>query len=339
VKIKLENIGMLENADVKLDGLTVIAGENDTGKSTVGKALYFLKYRASKEEDADGKLFKKVFRTTNDKFLTFGKINGNMSLFDNDDNAIISYSISNTKRRKATINERLSDVIFYIEAPLTLSLGRYILESESLRSSEGYETILPFYIYDLIFRLFREDLGSDDDELNIPMKDLVDKIGNTIDGSLFFDIKSNDFVFVKHSNPDIKIPMICTASGVKMFGLLQILISNGSFKENSVLILDEPEVHLHPAWQLKYAELIIALAKHGIFVIVNSHSPYMIEALKVYSDKEGISDKTNFYLAEKAEYDLMSTIKDVTHDLEPIFKKLADPFDTIEKTQIDSIEW
>ena len=39
MKLVLENIGMLERAEVKLDGLTVIAGENDTGKSTVGKAL------------------------------------------------------------------------------------------------------------------------------------------------------------------------------------------------------------------------------------------------------------------------------------------------------------
>ena len=42
MRIKLTNIGMLESADVKLDGLTVIAGENDTGKSTLGKALFAL---------------------------------------------------------------------------------------------------------------------------------------------------------------------------------------------------------------------------------------------------------------------------------------------------------
>ena len=40
MKIELTNIGMLESATVKLDGLTIIAGENDTGKSTVGKILF-----------------------------------------------------------------------------------------------------------------------------------------------------------------------------------------------------------------------------------------------------------------------------------------------------------
>jgi len=41
MELQLKNIGMIKEANVKLDGLTVIAGENDTGKSTVGKALFF----------------------------------------------------------------------------------------------------------------------------------------------------------------------------------------------------------------------------------------------------------------------------------------------------------
>ena len=36
----IERIGKIEKADVELKGITVIAGENNTGKSTVGKALY-----------------------------------------------------------------------------------------------------------------------------------------------------------------------------------------------------------------------------------------------------------------------------------------------------------
>ena len=42
MRLYLKNIGMIKEADVKLDGLTVIAGENDTGKSTVGKSLFAL---------------------------------------------------------------------------------------------------------------------------------------------------------------------------------------------------------------------------------------------------------------------------------------------------------
>ena len=37
---EVKNIGKIRHADVKLDGITVIAGENNTGKSTIGKMLF-----------------------------------------------------------------------------------------------------------------------------------------------------------------------------------------------------------------------------------------------------------------------------------------------------------
>lgn len=40
MSIKLSNFGKIKNAEIKVDGLTVIAGKNDTGKSTIGKSLY-----------------------------------------------------------------------------------------------------------------------------------------------------------------------------------------------------------------------------------------------------------------------------------------------------------
>ena len=40
MKLTINNIGKLKNAEVVIDGITVITGENDTGKSTVGKVLW-----------------------------------------------------------------------------------------------------------------------------------------------------------------------------------------------------------------------------------------------------------------------------------------------------------
>ena len=61
MKIELCNIGILGKVSVKLDGLTVITGFNDSGKSTVGKALYGLYhgmnfYQGSIERDRVGYL-------------------------------------------------------------------------------------------------------------------------------------------------------------------------------------------------------------------------------------------------------------------------------------------
>ena len=40
MKLVLKNIGMLKDATVTLQPLSVIAGENDNGKSTVGKIMF-----------------------------------------------------------------------------------------------------------------------------------------------------------------------------------------------------------------------------------------------------------------------------------------------------------
>lgn len=40
MKLSVRNIGKLKSAEIDIAGITVVAGENNTGKSTLGKALF-----------------------------------------------------------------------------------------------------------------------------------------------------------------------------------------------------------------------------------------------------------------------------------------------------------
>lgn len=40
MKLKIKNVGILSKVDLEINGITAIAGENDTGKSTISKSLY-----------------------------------------------------------------------------------------------------------------------------------------------------------------------------------------------------------------------------------------------------------------------------------------------------------
>ena len=51
MRLYLKNVGKVSEADIKLDGITVIAGENNTGKSTVGKMLYCLFHSFYREKE------------------------------------------------------------------------------------------------------------------------------------------------------------------------------------------------------------------------------------------------------------------------------------------------
>lgn len=42
MQIRLENIGIVKDSIIALDGLTVVTGKNNSGKTTVGKTLYAL---------------------------------------------------------------------------------------------------------------------------------------------------------------------------------------------------------------------------------------------------------------------------------------------------------
>ena len=55
--LKIANTGIIHEASVVLNGLTVIAGENDTGKSTVGKLMFSIVKAVSRyEQDLQGKI-------------------------------------------------------------------------------------------------------------------------------------------------------------------------------------------------------------------------------------------------------------------------------------------
>ena len=42
MRFQLKNVGVISEADMLLDNITLIAAENDSGKSTIGKALFTL---------------------------------------------------------------------------------------------------------------------------------------------------------------------------------------------------------------------------------------------------------------------------------------------------------
>lgn len=42
VKLKIENVAKIEHAEIEMNGITIIAGKNNTGKSTIGKVVFSL---------------------------------------------------------------------------------------------------------------------------------------------------------------------------------------------------------------------------------------------------------------------------------------------------------
>ncbi|WP_426063218.1 AAA family ATPase [Flavobacterium sp. DSP2-3-1] len=122
-----------------------------------------------------------------------------------------------------------------------------------------------------------------------------------IDGDVSFDdsiLALNDFSY-KRSDGSVFNLLDC-ATGIKSFSILQLLLKNGSLSDKTLLIIDEPESHLHPQWIIEYARLIVLLNKNiGIKFFIASHNPDMVSAIRIISEKEDTLSDLNFYLAEK----------------------------------------
>lgn len=170
-----------------------------------------------------------------------------------------------------------------------------------------------------------EDERNDTYTLRAKTTDRLNSVFNKINDTLNTDIVNSS----EDEEDEKKLNIINYSSGMKTFYLIKSLIENGVIRENGTLILDEPEVHLHPEWQLKFAEIIVLLQREfALHVLINSHSPYLVEAIDIFSKKNGINNSVKYYLAK-------NDIKDVTESIDEIYEQMYVPLNRLEELAED----
>lgn len=132
------------------------------------------------------------------------------------------------------------------------------------------------------------------------------------------EITSKTFTYKREDGKEFDL-LEC-ATGLKSFSLLQLLYKNGFLSNKTLLIIDEPEVHLHPQWVVEYARLVVLLNKYlGVKFLLASHHPDMISAIKYISEKENTSGNLHFYLADQYLNSFTYNYKDLGVEIEDIF--------------------
>lgn len=159
------------------------------------------------------------------------------------------------------------------------------------------------------------------------LREVISKIDMVIPGSIGFN-NAHEMVLQDNQFSDaLKIANL--SAGMKSFAILKLLIENLSIKEKDVLILDEPEIHLHPQWQMIYAEIIVLLQKEfQLTVLLTTHSPYFLDAIELYSLKHGTNGMVHYYLSEMENEQV--EFEDVTDHIDKIFAQLSTPIQELE---------
>ena len=112
------------------------------------------------------------------------------------------------------------------------------------------------------------------------------------------------------------------ATGIKSFSIIQMLFVAGKLGKETLLILDEPEAHLHPKWTFEYAKLICKLhQEHGVRFLISTHSPDMVQSLNAIAQHRDMSDEIAFYCAKPSpERDGTFLYEPCGNDISPIFE-------------------
>lgn len=411
MELKITNVGKISLAEIEIKGLTIIAGPNATGKSTVSRSLFAMFHSFSKisekiileQKHAIQKLFfssnkywdfilnvqvnirklasnlagdvdkNRINKTLHNSNPTLEsselveelsddiiKINSTSEellhreivseIFIDEFNRHITNIRSNSKSEiELKIKDSKNKVVFDSKNELTaIEVGKdlsyevvyiddpFIINSYNLSQERGQ---LPLYgdisekvsnhrsslisQYKNTENLTLVDKANLKEKLNVIYKKINDTLG--ADMALFENGKNSVESYLSSD----RLSVDSLSSGMKTFYLIKSLIDNGSIVQNGTLILDEPEVHLHPDWQVSLAEIIVLLQKEmGLHILINTHSPYFLRAIEVYSQKYGINSCVKYYLSYNEEE--ISKIKDVTLDISKIYKVLSKPLQRIE---------
>lgn len=421
MQLKISNVGKIEKAVIDIDGITVIAGENNAGKSTIGKILFTIfnsmnnmdKKIAQERRNRinnivnmslQGRVLQNTInfaerrrnintltRRLSDAIVEY--LNGEMvenmedfvriqisesSVFENTEdmeefikecaNKVESlFNISDKKVMTEVITRWFSRVFEKqmsplkeegIESEIEIVIKEkkisYLFKENSCVNWESEIGILhqafyienPFVIDKMstyygvdkitesyLLKFLRSELGDIYDNIfdAVMAKDKLNEIYNVLGEVIEGDIETNQDgeYYLKSSKYAKPLNVINLSAGMKSFALIKRLLESGSIKEKDVLILDEPEIHLHPEWQLLYAKLIVLLQKEfDLSMVITTHSPYFLDAIDVFSSKYNTSNRTRYYLAENVED--VSLLHDVTNNIDAIYKKLSDPMQMLE---------
>ena len=262
-----------------------------------------------------------------------------ISAEENQENIFHMTGNSEGKILHASFEKLYYNDCIYLESPFVLYMNDLLNSGRSFLSGPSG---LPKHMEDLLSRLksvksgreaqqYVFDLLEEEDYYN-----LHNRIGEMIQGQMFFDADETRFKYSRKDGKSEKdFDLFNVAAGIKSLGIIQMLMKGKALGDRCLIIIDEPEVHLHPKWQIEFAEVLVQLVSlTDNNVLINTHSPYFLNALQVYVEKYKLTGKEHFYLSKnQGDY---TEIVEHTKNVNEIYKILFEPFQKLEDEKTDA---
>jgi len=201
-------------------------------------------------------------------------------------------------------------------------INRGLILSEVIR--------VPYYLREAI-DLFRRYLDAYD---IVPpdMKSAIRNISQELYLGSFEVIKTTKRRILGYKIDSTTLPIHLTSSMVKE--TYPLLIHIPFITRGALLIIEEPEAHLHPDNLLKLARFLVKLInEHACHIIISTHSDILLQAIAIELMRQAIDEKNiidaKFYLFEMKEKEKTNT-KEIEFSLESgLSETLADVYEEL----------
>ena len=218
------------------------------------------------------------------------------------------------------------DRVFYIDSPMIANFsGDFPLGV----LDQNWEELIQFF-YDGRTRSLSESEQRVEDLLAGITQGQVVLPSKNQDGVM----RTRKIYFTESSGESYAIKEVAT--GIKSFALIESLLQKGLLTERTLLIIDEPEAHLHPQWTVEYARIITTLHRElGVKFLLATHSPRLVQSLSLLaSEEEETAKSLLFYMSEPTKTTPVHfRFRALTEEegIEPIFSCFNTAYDVMNK--------
>ncbi len=323
--IHLESFKASEDVDVRLEALTVLSGLNGSGKSTLLQAIALLRQSYNSTDKSNGLLLggELVQLGKGNDVLSESSADNNISITLTDEQSEYKWTCESKQDHSLlqfiAIPESLPDFICsesfqFIQANRMVPSTLYPQSSghagnfKFLGIGGEYTTdFLSIYGSQMQISEARE-CGSSGLQMNdtlmdkaSPTNSLVDQVSGWLQqlspGARISieKISGTDEVKLQYNyvgrSGELESGRYYRPANVG-FGLtytLPIITACLSAPQGSLLLLENPEAHLHPQGQAALGELLAKCAGDGVQIIVETHSDHLLNGIRISSKKAFIS--------------------------------------------------